>query len=69
MIDERTRESLNIASELLGVDTNALEKAMVTKTMTVSEHQSVGLGVRLPLLLFVVVCCSWSVKPPQLNYN
>lgn len=67
VIDERTRESLNIASELLGVDTDALEKAMVTKTMTVSEHQPVGLRVRLPLLLLFVVCCSWSVKLLQLN--
>lgn len=55
MIDAKTRESLKIASELLGVDTDALEKAMVTKTMTVSEHHPAVLRIGLPLRMSVIV--------------
>ena len=39
MIDEKTRGSLNIAGELLGVDADALEKSMVSKTMAVRDQE------------------------------
>ena len=39
MIDDKTRGSLNLAGELLGVDADALEKAMVSKTMAVSDQE------------------------------
>ena len=39
MIDEKTRRSLNIAGELLGVDADALEKSMVSKTMAVRDQE------------------------------
>ena len=39
MIDEKTRGSLNIAGELLGVDADALEKSIVSKTMAVRDQE------------------------------
>ncbi|CAN0442613.1 unnamed protein product, partial [Ascophyllum nodosum] len=80
MIDEKTRGSLNIAGELLGVDADALEKSMVSKTMAVHSMETtmlrtvdqaydktaaLGKALYSQLFLWLVAKLNTTISAPQ----